>query len=76
MKPYEELTKRGKLRRLHSLSLKALEEYHLQVKRLKFLAVETITMFRVNAEDGERKEQLQWLFTAFGQKELMNSLRP
>jgi len=59
MKPYEELTKRGKLRRLRSLSLKALEEY-----------------FRVNAEDGERKEQLQWLFTAFGQKELMNSLRP
>jgi Ser/Thr protein kinase RdoA (MazF antagonist) len=54
MKPYDELTTRGKLRRLRSLSLKALEEYHLQVKRLKFLAIETNTMFRVDAEDGER----------------------
>lgn len=54
MKPYEELTTRGKLRRLRSLSLKALEEYDLQVKRLKFFAVETNTMFRVDAQDGAR----------------------
>jgi hypothetical protein len=60
MKPYDELTKRGKLRRLRSLSLKALEDYDALCGAFS----EGYTSLR------------QWLFTAFGQQELRNSLRP
>jgi len=54
MKPFGELTERGQLRRLRRLSLKALEGYDLEVKRLRFLTRETNTMFRVDEEGGEK----------------------
>ncbi|UCC87710.1 MAG: phosphotransferase [Anaerolineales bacterium] len=54
MKAYEELTERGKLRRLRLLSLNALGQYNIRVKRVRFLTTETNTMFRVDAGDGQR----------------------
>jgi Ser/Thr protein kinase RdoA (MazF antagonist) len=52
MKPYDELTRRGKLRRLRQLAVRALEDYDLNVKWVKFMTIETNTMFKVQAEDG------------------------
>jgi Ser/Thr protein kinase RdoA (MazF antagonist) len=54
MKPYEELTRRGRLRRLRELVLKALEQYDLPVKRVRFLTTDTNTMFQIQDEDGEK----------------------
>lgn len=54
MKSYNELTKRGKLKRLRQLALKALEQYDLRVKWVRFLTTETNTMFQIQAEEGER----------------------
>jgi len=54
MKAYNDLTKRGKLRRLRRLALKALEEYDLPIKRVRFFTIETNTMFRVDAEDSQK----------------------
>lgn len=54
MKSFEELTERGKLRRLRKLVLAALEHYDLQVKWVRFLAAETNTMFQLQSEDGEK----------------------
>ncbi len=54
MKPYEELTQPGKLRRLRALSLKALEQYDIEVENVQFLTVETNTRFRVDGGNGER----------------------
>jgi Ser/Thr protein kinase RdoA (MazF antagonist) len=53
MKPYSELTRLGKLRRLHLLAVKALENYALDVKWIKFLTIETNTMFKVQSLEGE-----------------------
>jgi Ser/Thr protein kinase RdoA (MazF antagonist) len=53
MKPYNELTHRGKLRRLHRLAVKALEDYDLNVKWIRFMTIETNTMFKVQSEEGE-----------------------
>ena len=54
MKPYDELTRIGKIRRLRQLALKALDEYDLRVEWVKFLAIETNTMFQIRAADGEK----------------------
>ena len=53
MKPYSELTRLGKLRRLHRLAVKALENYALDVKWIKFFTIETNTMFKVQSLEGE-----------------------
>jgi len=52
MKPYNELTRQGKLRHLRRLAVRALEDYDLNVKWVKFMTIETNTMFKVQAEDG------------------------
>lgn len=54
IKPYEELTRLGKIRRLRQIVLKALEEYDFQVEWIKFLTIETNTMFQIRSIDGKR----------------------
>ena len=54
MKSYNELTKQGRLRRLRQVVFKALEQYELSVKKVKFLTIETNTMFQVWDENGEK----------------------
>lgn len=54
MKPFADLTPRGKHRRLRTLALKALEEYDLDIQDVRFLTEETNTMFQVRTRDGER----------------------
>ena len=54
MKPYNELTRVGTIRRLRQLVLKALEAYDLHVERVEFLTIETNTMFQIRSTDGER----------------------
>ena len=54
MKPYHELSELGKIRRLHHLVWKALEDYDLQVTRVEFLTKDTNTMFQVRTVDGGR----------------------
>jgi Ser/Thr protein kinase RdoA (MazF antagonist) len=53
MKPYNKLTQRGQLRRLHCLAVKVLEDYEFDVKWIKFMTIETNTMFKVQSEEGE-----------------------
>ena len=52
MKPYNELTRRGKLRRLHQLAVKALQDYDLSLKWIKFMTIETNTLFKVQSLEG------------------------
>lgn len=54
MKPFNDLTPRGKLRRLRTLALRALEDYDFDVDDVRFLTVETNTMFTVRKTGGER----------------------
>ena len=54
MKPYKELTMKGKLRRQRQLVFKALEAYDLCVAWVKFLTIETNTMFQIRSADGEK----------------------
>ncbi|MCJ7703499.1 MAG: phosphotransferase, partial [Anaerolineales bacterium] len=54
MKPYNELTRQGQLRRLRQLTLEALKAYDIQVKRVNFFTRETNTMFKVRSDAGER----------------------
>jgi Ser/Thr protein kinase RdoA (MazF antagonist) len=54
MKSFSELTKLGKIRRLRQVVFKAIERYDLSVKKVKFLTIETNTMFQVWAENGEK----------------------
>ncbi len=54
MKPYEELTFRGKNLRLRKLCIKALEAYPIDVARVRYLTTESTTMFRVDAGDGQK----------------------
>jgi Ser/Thr protein kinase RdoA (MazF antagonist) len=53
MKPYDQLTRLGKLRRLHHLAAIVLKEYDLNVKWIKFMVIETNTMFKVQTIEGE-----------------------
>ena len=54
MKPYKQLTFRGKILRLRKLCIKALENYPIEVKRVRYLTTESTTMFRVDAVDGKK----------------------
>jgi Ser/Thr protein kinase RdoA (MazF antagonist) len=54
MKPYNELTKRGKLRRQRQLALKALEHYDLDVKDFRLLAAGINTIYRIDTQGGEK----------------------
>lgn len=54
MKPINELTSMGKIKRFRSLVLKALEQYNLRVEWVKFLTIETNTMFQIRAVDGKK----------------------
>ena len=54
MKAFNQLTRLGKIRRLRGLVLKALEDYELVINWVRFLTIETNTMFEVRAEDGRR----------------------
>ena len=54
MKPYTQLTPRGRILRLRQLALQALNDYPLEVRRVRFLAEESTTMFRVDAADGRK----------------------
>jgi hypothetical protein len=51
MKPYTELTRLGKIRRLRTLALAALDDYYLPINRVEFMTIETNTMFKPNATD-------------------------
>lgn len=53
-KPYDELTRLGKIRRLRRLALAALEDYDLNVDWVRFMTIETNTMFKVRTTDGQR----------------------
>ncbi len=52
MKPFSELTERGQLRRLRQLAIRALEHFPIEAKRIRLLANETNTSFRIDAADG------------------------
>ena len=52
MKPYDSLTPRGQILRLRQLCIKALENYPIDVVRVRYLTTESTTMFRVDARDG------------------------
>ena len=51
MKPYAELTDAGKLRRLRGLADEALTHYDLEVKRVRLIALQRNTTFRVDTTD-------------------------
>jgi Ser/Thr protein kinase RdoA (MazF antagonist) len=53
MKPYDELTRLGKLRRMRSLASRALSDYDLRVEWIKFLADDTNISFKVRSADGD-----------------------
>jgi Ser/Thr protein kinase RdoA (MazF antagonist) len=54
MKPYNELTRLGQIRRLRQVAIKALAEYDLEAESVKFLTIETNTMFQVRSSDGRK----------------------
>jgi Ser/Thr protein kinase RdoA (MazF antagonist) len=54
MKAFDELTRLGRIRRLRRVVFKALEEYDLQTDWVKFLTIDTNTMFQVRSVEGER----------------------
>ena len=54
MKSYNELTRLGKIRRLRQLVFKTLEQYEIHVEWVKFLTIETNTMFQIQAEKDEK----------------------
>ena len=53
MKPYDQLTRLGKLRRMRSLAVKALAEYDLRPQWIKFLADDTNISFKIRSFEGE-----------------------
>ena len=54
MKPFNQLTPRGQVRRLRQLALKTVEAYAINVRRVRLLIVDTNTLFRVEAADGRK----------------------
>jgi Ser/Thr protein kinase RdoA (MazF antagonist) len=54
LKPFDQLTRLGKIRRLRQLAIQALEFYDLSVASLKFFTIATNTMFQVVTEDGQK----------------------
>lgn len=51
MRPYEELTEQGKVKRMHGIARVALGFYDLEIDRLTCIARDTNTTFRVDAGD-------------------------
>ena len=51
---YNQLTRLGKIRRLHRVVNIALEAYDLEVSQIKFLTIETNTHFKILTPSGER----------------------
>jgi Ser/Thr protein kinase RdoA (MazF antagonist) len=54
MQPFEQLTARGKLRRLARLARAALGDHDLRVRKQRLLAIQTNILFRVDADAGRR----------------------
>ncbi len=54
MTPFEQLTRRGQLRRLHRMVSELLMEYDLEVAKLSFLTIETNTYFKVTTANGRK----------------------
>ena len=53
MKPYSELTRLGKARRLRDVAFKALAYYDLEIVRLELVDIFTSALFRVRTARGE-----------------------
>ena len=54
MQPFESLTPIGQIRRLRAVARAALQEYAISVRQLSLLTVDTNTIFRVDATNGDR----------------------
>lgn len=54
MRPFAELTDTGQVRRLRRLATTALGRYPIVVRRLRLLATDTNTIFRIDTADGRR----------------------
>jgi Ser/Thr protein kinase RdoA (MazF antagonist) len=54
MKPFEQLTEQGQAWRLRQVALRALQQYDLDSKQIRFLATHTNTLFRVDTSGGEK----------------------
>jgi Ser/Thr protein kinase RdoA (MazF antagonist) len=52
IKNFDDLTERGKARRLRAVALAALDHYDLEVDRVALLAMETNALFRVRTAEG------------------------
>ena len=52
MKPFDQLTQRGQIRRYHRIAHEALKHYPLTVKRIRCLTIRYNVIFRVDAEEG------------------------
>ena len=52
MKPFEQLTIRGRLKRLRSLAIDALKHYDFDVRQVRLVGRFTNTLFRVSTVDG------------------------
>jgi Ser/Thr protein kinase RdoA (MazF antagonist) len=52
MKPFEELTQQGQIRRYHQLAHKALQHYPLTVKKIRCITMRYNIILRVDAEEG------------------------
>jgi len=52
MKPFSDLTELGRARRMRRVAERAVQSYNLAVTRLRCVATETNTIFRVDAADG------------------------
>ena len=54
MKPWDDLTRLGRARRLRALARRSLEPYDLTISSLRLLADETNTLFVARNDAGER----------------------
>lgn len=54
MKPYQSLSLKGKLRRLHGLALAALTQYDLAISEVVYHRFDTNLLYRLTASSGER----------------------
>lgn len=54
MKSFNDLTRLGKIRRLRKVALAALENYQPDIDWLRFMTIETNTMFKLQTVDGQK----------------------
>ncbi|NMO17807.1 phosphotransferase [Pyxidicoccus fallax] len=54
MRPFVQLTAKGKLQRLARLARLALRHYPIRVRELHLLSIQTNVLFRIDTEDGRR----------------------